>query len=323
MLIIVGGMLIMIRDRFTILHFVLGQMAALGLTMLISWRLLRHYSTLVLTWLSFKQLKVVAIKAMPYALIVFLMTIYTRIDGVMILRLLEDGDYEAGVYAAGYRILDALNMVAFLFAMLLLPMFSATQSLPAQLRLLIDEGFRYMWLFVIPVCVFGILFRKEIMTGLYTQAEPYWGMVFGLLITTFVLMGMMYVFSTFLAAMGRIKSMNIVFAITVFLNILLNLLFIPSYKAAGAAAATLITQFFAVCGILVLCIGIFPLKVSVRYVFQVLGFTGFCILSCLLIVYTRCPWFLSLLMYIPVVVLIGVIFKILRWSELSSAFRRL
>ncbi len=323
MLIIVGGMLFLFSERFTLFHFVFGQMAALMLTLVFSWLLLNRYSPWTLTWLSFKQLRSLAMKALPYATAVFLMTIYTRLDGVMIMRLLKDGDYETGIYAAGYRILDAVNMIALLFALLLLPMFSNSRSSITQLRLLLGEGFRYMWMLVIPVCVFGISFREEIMTGLYAQADSYWGDVFGLLIANFILMGMMYVFGTFLTAMGHVKSMNIVFAITVLLNIVLNFLFIPHYKAAGAAAATLITQFFAVCGILALCVRVLPLNLTTGFVFRVLGFTSFCVGACLFILNSiGLVWYLALCVYIPSILVGAFVFRILVWSEIADVLRR-
>ena len=63
-------------------------------------------------------------QSFPYALLILLMMFYNRVDSIMIERLLEDGDMQAGIYAQGFRYLDAVNMFALLFAGLLLPMFS-------------------------------------------------------------------------------------------------------------------------------------------------------------------------------------------------------
>ncbi|MFZ1592838.1 MAG: oligosaccharide flippase family protein, partial [Chitinophagales bacterium] len=52
----------------------------------------------------------------PYALLGFLMTAYYRIDGVLLERMLENGAYEAGVYASAFRLLDALAIAGFLIA---------------------------------------------------------------------------------------------------------------------------------------------------------------------------------------------------------------
>src|SRR5690554_1412086 len=52
------------------------------------------------------------------------MMLYTRMDSVMIERMLPNGKEQAGIYAQGFRLLDAVNMFAFLVAGILLPMFS-------------------------------------------------------------------------------------------------------------------------------------------------------------------------------------------------------
>lgn len=324
MLLIIGSALFLLRnDHFTIYHFVFGQMAALALTAFISWALLRRYTSLALSFISFRKLRGLAKSAMPYALAVFLMTLYTRLDGVMIMGLLPDGEFEAGVYAAGYRILDAFNMVAFLFAVLLLPMFSGAQSSLVQLRTLLDEGFRYMLLLVVPVCVLGILMRQELMSVLYIQANAYWGAVFCVLIATFVLTGMMYVFGTLLTATGRIRSMNVVFATTVVLNIFFNAWLIPQYKAEGAAIATLITQFCAFCGILVLCFRAMPIGFSGVYAARVMGFCVFSIASGLLVIYlSHRAWALVICGYTLCVLSGAFIFRVIRLSELRSLIKR-
>jgi O-antigen/teichoic acid export membrane protein len=261
------------------------------------------------------------IKSIPYAIAVFLMSLYTRIDGVMIMRMLADGPYEAGVYAAGYRILDALNMVAFLFAVLLLPMFSNVFSSISQLRSLLDEGFRYLWFLVVPVSVFGVFYRQEIIRSLYIQADAYWGHVFALLILNFVFMGMMYVFGTFLTAAGKIRSMNYIFLITVILNVVLNFVLIPKYRAAGAAIATLITQSFAVAGILYLSARVLTPVWSTSYLIRVGGFAVFClILGWLVSRLGIHGWYWALCVFALFVTLGAVLIRIVRWKELSFLF---
>ncbi len=60
----------------------------------------------------------------PFAILILLMSFFNRVDTVMMARMLPDGDIQAGIYAQGFRILDAASMFAFLFAGLLLPIFS-------------------------------------------------------------------------------------------------------------------------------------------------------------------------------------------------------
>ena len=50
------------------------------------------------------------------ALLILLMTLYYRIDTLMLERLLPDGARQAGLYAQGFRFVEALNMLGYLFA---------------------------------------------------------------------------------------------------------------------------------------------------------------------------------------------------------------
>ncbi len=188
-------------------------------------------------------------KTIPFGLAVFLMTMYTRIDGVMIERLLPTGRYEASVYAGGYRLLDAANMLAFLFPPLLLPMFSRLQDKFNELVKLLKLSFSLMWTLVIIASASCYAFRNEIMDLLYVQANVYWGSVFGVLILNFFWMGLIHVFGTFVTATGRLQTANWIFFSCILLNICLNLLLIPDYKAWGAAITTFVTHGAVVVGL--------------------------------------------------------------------------
>jgi hypothetical protein len=63
-------------------------------------------------------------QSFPYALLILLMTFYYRTDTVMLERMLPDGALQAGIYQQGFRFFEAFNMLGYLMAGLLLPMFS-------------------------------------------------------------------------------------------------------------------------------------------------------------------------------------------------------
>jgi O-antigen/teichoic acid export membrane protein len=181
-------------------------------------------------------------KSLPFATIILLMTAYTRIDGIMLERLLGDGEREAGIYASAYRLLDAGNMIGYLFAGLLLPMFSRMLSEGVRVHPLVRVSFRLMWLGALSLSFSVFFFRGEIMELLYTEADAYWGEVLGWLIFSFVGVGVSYIFGTLLTAQGSLDKLNRYFAAGVFINIALNFILIPAFKAEGAAMATLVTQ---------------------------------------------------------------------------------
>ncbi|MFK7810105.1 MAG: oligosaccharide flippase family protein, partial [Saprospiraceae bacterium] len=111
-------------DRFQIEWFIYAQISTLIVTAIVALWLTRNEVSWSGWKLDFSFLKRIIKESYPYALAIFLMTVYTRVDAVMIERMLPDGAAEAGIYAGAYRLLDASNMIGFLFAGLLLPMFA-------------------------------------------------------------------------------------------------------------------------------------------------------------------------------------------------------
>lgn len=191
-------------------------------------------------------------KSFPYALAIFLMTIYTRTDVVMMERMLPDGDRQAGIYASAYRLLDAVNMLGVLFAGLLLPMFARQLKAGENITPLLRLSFQIIWIGSVTLGV-GVWFhRAAIMQLLYHEATPFSGDVLGVLMCSFVAISGTYIYSTLLGANGNIQKMNTIFLIAFMLNVLLNFLFIPSQKALGAAFSTCITQIFVMLGMMFL-----------------------------------------------------------------------
>ncbi|MDZ7635229.1 MAG: hypothetical protein U5L72_12695 [Bacteroidales bacterium] len=71
-----------------------------------------------------RVLRSIIITGLPYAAVVLAMTLYWRIDAVLLERLLPDGAREAGTYAQAFRLFDALAMIPVMFGGLLLPIMS-------------------------------------------------------------------------------------------------------------------------------------------------------------------------------------------------------
>ncbi|MBK8806455.1 MAG: oligosaccharide flippase family protein [Bacteroidales bacterium] len=112
------------KNNFSIEWFVYVQTAGYLTTFLITFFIVKSKIS-KLTLRFDKRFMILILKqTFPYALLVLFMAIYMRTDIVMIEQLLPDGDYQAGVYAQSYRILDAVAMYAYLFATLLLLIFS-------------------------------------------------------------------------------------------------------------------------------------------------------------------------------------------------------
>ena len=242
---LVGSVLLFFPGRLSVFLFAGSQVVSWGLTAVglvagLRGRVrLRRWPRLrpALLWMLLRG-------GAPFALAILLQTAYSRTDAIMIERLLPAGAEAAGHYAAGYRLLDAINIVGWLLAGLLLPMYArlharrepVTELLRFSIHLLVGGSL------VVGITVAA--YAEPIVYLLYDFAEPRTAAVLFFLALTFVAQCLNYAYGALLGATGLIGRMNYVFAAGILLNLGGNLWVLPRYGAPGAAAVTLTTQTF-------------------------------------------------------------------------------
>jgi O-antigen/teichoic acid export membrane protein len=188
-------------------------------------------------------------KSLPFSLVIILMSLYMRMDGFMLESMLDDNAYQAGIYAAAFRIYEAINMVGYLFAVLLLPMFASLLSKKNELLPLIKSSHNLILAISSSAVVAIFLFKNEIMFWLYPQnADLQYGELLGLLLLSFFAISLSYIYGTYLTASNQLKVLNQLLFIGVLINFSLNIFLIPKWGAQGAAYATIVTQFFVLAG---------------------------------------------------------------------------
>ncbi len=322
LMIAVGGVLLWsagFRQNFEIEWFIWAQVGTLVATAGVALWLIRDQISWRNWTLNPSFLWRIAVESWPYALAIFLMTVYTRVDAVMIERILPDGKAEAGVYAAAYRLLDACNMIGFLFAGLLLPMFARMLKDAAPVNDLLVFSLRLILAgalaLAIPVC----FFREEIMVWLYDEGTPYWGSVLGFLMGSFVAGCVIYIYSALLTANESLSMMNRLFVVGVLLNVLLNGWLIPDFKAEGAAMATLGTQVFIAGSLVLLAVRVLPLTWRAGLLLQLVGYGAVLGLVCFGIYTLSYHWQVRFLSMTAVAVLLAFAFRLM---SLRSLFQR-
>lgn len=307
------------RDQFKIEWFAYAQTLSLLLTAAVAYFLVSKHLTKIRLHFRWPVLLFILKKSYPFALVVLLMTIYTRIDAVMIERMLPDGAYQAGLYGAAYRLLDAANMIGFLFASLLLPMFSRMLKKGEDTGLLVNSGFHMIWAGAVALAVAVFFYRDEIMTGLYLHAEAGWGDVLGWLMFTFIAVGGTYIYGTLLTAGGSLMKMNGIFVISILLNVLLNAWFIPMWKAEGAAIATLVTQWFAFIAQVWLAGRLLGARIKFENAIRALVYGGGCFgIGYLLSQVSGLPWIPAFVVCLAGSLILGFIIKLLNFQALLA-----
>ena len=242
MIVVIGGVLLLAPEHLSITLFAGAQVLCWVITAAGVWYSLGNRLTETRPRFRRSTLLLLLRGGAPFALAILLQAAYTRTDAVMIERLLPDGAVAADHYAAGYRLLDALNTVGWLTAGLLLPMFARLHArrealaklLRFSLQLLVGGGM-----------VAGILlaaYARPIVYLLYDFAEPRTAAILAFLMLSFVAQCLNYVYGALLGGTGLIGRMNWVFVGGLLLNLSANWWVLPRYGAPGAAAVTLFTQ---------------------------------------------------------------------------------
>lgn len=203
-------------------------------------------------------------KSLPFAILFLLMSFYNRIDSVMLERMLPEGvgASEAGIYASAFRLLDALVMIAYLFSVILLPLFSKMLKNKENITPIVKSSFSLLFLFSVTSVVLLELFRMPVLDLLYREHVAESAAVFRFLIAGIIPISFTYIFGTMLTANGNMKLLNITAIAGIVVNLAVNLLLIPRLQAVGAAVASLSTQ--SVVALLQVAIAIRQLKVPVR-----------------------------------------------------------
>jgi len=257
MIIIVGTLIWtgLLSVNFTIEWFVYAQSAAYSITVLIAlMAVLRKSGKLTLNWNPLFFI-VILKKSLPFALLVLLMSFYNRIDPVLIHKLLPDeiGDYQAGVYAQAFRLLDAGQNFAFLFSVLLLPLFSKMIKEGRPINDLVKLSFSILVTGALIIAISSGFYSGEIMSLMYSQFETETAAEFAvrisqsstiltILMFSFVAISSNYILGTLLTANKSLKTLNIIAFAGLVGNIAVNLILIPKLMAVGSAWASLLAQ---------------------------------------------------------------------------------
>jgi O-antigen/teichoic acid export membrane protein len=176
----------------------------------------------------------------PFAVLGFVMSLYSRADMLLLKKLLPDGDLQNGIYASANRLVEAANMLSAMFGIMLLPMFSkmlkSNEDISSLIKLM-------MIILIIPatVCTFFCSWNSDQVYLLLSRHlySDYSASVFSIAVLTIIPMCMVYVFGTLLTAARQMKAL-IITAIVAFLsNFFLNLYLIPLWQAYGAAISAL------------------------------------------------------------------------------------
>jgi O-antigen/teichoic acid export membrane protein len=235
---------------FKLKWFIQTQIISYALACIAAFWVLKKYAAVKFRFSFNKQLVTTIIKdSLPYALLIFLMSIYMRADMILLGRLCgPQSKDQVSIYMSAYRLLDVANMLGLMFAGVLLPLFGRMLIQKQQVMPIIKISVNMLLPLSCAVAVAACFWSYPIMTHLYTRASAYDAQVFTWVMACFPAFCLTYVYSTLLTSNGNLKVLNRVAIAGVLLNLSLNFYLIPRQLALGAAITSFITQCFVAIG---------------------------------------------------------------------------
>ncbi|MDZ7741393.1 MAG: oligosaccharide flippase family protein [Bacteroidota bacterium] len=306
------------RELFRIEWFVYAQTAAYLATAIIAALIVMkkaRFRKLSWNWLFFLM---ILKQSLPFATLTFLMAIYNRVDAVLLARLLPEaqGETQAGIYAHAYRILDVFNQFAYLFAVLLLPLFAHMLKRKENIEKLVKLAFSMLFTVSVIVAFLSGFYSFQIMDLFYDEQIMASASAFGILMFGFIAISTTYIFGTLLTANGSLKQLNLVAFAGVLISLIINVILIPRLLATGSAIASVSAQFITAFVQMLLAVYILRFRINYRYI---AALTIFLLVVMGAFYYTKglgSDWYVGMAAGLLISILAAFILKLLNISEL-------
>jgi O-antigen/teichoic acid export membrane protein len=261
-------------EPFQIIWFVYAQTLAYFLTAFVALLIVMKKAAFKrLEWDTSFSISIIK-QSFPFALLVLLMSFYNRIDTVMIERLLPKGigTTQVDIYAKAFRLLDAVNMIGYLFSVILVPIFARLIKDKSPVEGMVKLSFTIIFTMAVIIATCSSFFSNQIMGLLYIGQIHEAQKVFVFLIIGFIPISVTYIFGTLLTANGSLRALNIMALTGMIINIGLNFFLIPQFMAVGSAYASVITQFVTALIQVLIAQRIFRFNVNWKFIFTLIFF---------------------------------------------------
>ncbi|UOQ99498.1 polysaccharide biosynthesis C-terminal domain-containing protein [Hymenobacter sp. 5317J-9] len=251
--VLLGAVLVLLPLGLTLPRYVGARLGAAAFTVVLTYGLMtRLFGRVKYRWQG--PVARTALRAsLPFALMTLLYGVNERIDMVMLERLASPT--EAGYYAGAYRWVDAVMMYAWTVLPLFFAKFASVPNDAGAQRQLLMFGQRIVTLPMLFIVAF-ILFRGEVVFWQFTHSTPAevarMTLCLKILFVNVLVHAFFAIYSTLLTSTTHERAVSWLVALSIFLNIGLNLFLLPHYGAVAASLDTLLCAVAVSVGYLVL-----------------------------------------------------------------------
>lgn len=202
------------------------------------------------TQITLSVLKKALMGSLPYCVLSVLGLVYFRIDTILLSYL--KGNFDTGIYGAGYKFLEALVFIPNALSFALFPKFvKLHETYPQKIRKLISQNIKLMFLLGVVVTVLYITILPQVIKIFlpnYLRAIS----VIQILSFSIPFMFVHVPASTVLTSSDKyLKKVILLSIVPLLANVILNLIFIPQF---GFIAAAYITVFSDILSVLLLLV---------------------------------------------------------------------
>ncbi|MDQ3143157.1 MAG: oligosaccharide flippase family protein [Bacteroidota bacterium] len=233
------------RSSLSISMFIGFQTISLLISFGIAYAILKikniHFSFHVYSW---AEIRPILLFCFPFTLIYLFNILYQKIDNILIEKLLTNGHYENGVYAASMRLFEAGSMVSLSFGSLLLGMFAYLTIKKSELKALFELSVTILLIISLMLSASVSFYSDEVNQLLYYKNDPYWNNILMFTMIAFLPASINYIFGAYFQGINKEVFLLKLYGFAAIINIGINLILIPMFQILGAALANLITQFF-------------------------------------------------------------------------------
>ncbi len=234
---------LLVGGKLSLSSYIGSRLAAAAFTAVLFLGLLRRlFGRLPHRWPRRRRARRLLRGSLPFAFIALLYGINERVDMVLLERL--SSAREAGYYAGAYRWLDAVMMYAWTVLPLFFARFAHATARPRELRQLLWVGQRVVAVPLLLVVAF-VLFRGEILFWQFDRSSgaevAHMTLCLKILFLNVLVNAFFAIYSTLLTGTRHQRPVSWLVALSIGLNLTLNLALLPHYGAVAAALNTLVS----------------------------------------------------------------------------------
>ncbi|VVB84518.1 Polysaccharide biosynthesis protein [uncultured archaeon] len=189
--------------------------------------------------------KVLFKSTIPLALTQILAMIYYKIDVIMLSVMKTFSD--VGLYTAGYRLTDALNIIPQALAQTTFPLMAKYHlTSKKSFTELYERSMMIMFMIGLPIALGTTILSEKIVIFIYGASFLPSALVLSILIWAEIMIFFRQILNNVVIAMNREKIIPYIAGSMASLNVFINILVIPKYSYIGASVTTLVTQFLEI-----------------------------------------------------------------------------